>query len=301
MRMAVHLAAVLLLLLSGCGGSTADIPAAPVNSASDTSTSTADTRETCKVLEVLDGATIAVERNGQRAIVRLIQVDPEGYSTAAGASAKNELRFRCGTSGNQVMLEADPALPDADADGRLLRYVFIAKRKEMRPGRDLLNFILLEDARAPLLSLAGVKTRYGEVLYAAARQALNLLALRFTETAELTMDEITRAQGDGIELPEHKEMSEGLQMMVDGMNKMLPGFDNLTPTSATDTRKKLNLPRMVHQLTTAAGSLRARAESEVSAANAEHLHRMADRTSELALHYMDLHRALGGLAAHDSD
>lgn len=300
MKLAIHIA-VVLVLLSGCGGSSSDNQAAPANSVPESSAPPAQTRETCKVLEVVDGATLAVERNGQRAVVRLIHVDPEGYSSAAGASAGSELRFRCATSGNQVMLEADPALPDADADGRLLRYVFIAKRKDMRPGEDLLNLILIKDARAPLLSAAGVKTRYGEVLYAAARDALSLLALRFTETAQLAMDEITRAQGDGVETSEYKEMSEGLQLMAEGLNELLPEFEQLTPGSATALRKKLSLPRMVHQLTNAAGSLRQRAESEESEAKAEHLLRMADRTNELAFHYMDIHRALGGLADRDSE
>jgi len=87
------------------------------------------TRETAKVLKVVDGDTIKVLMNNKEETVRLIGIDsPEVlderkpvqcFGKEASDKAKEIL------TGKTIVLESDPTQEDKDEYGRLLRYVFL--------------------------------------------------------------------------------------------------------------------------------------------------------------------------------
>lgn len=87
------------------------------------------TRETAKVLKVIDGDTIEVNLNNKKEAVRLIGIDsPEikderkpvqCFGKEASAKAKEVL------TGKAIILKSDPTQGDRDEYGRLLRYVFL--------------------------------------------------------------------------------------------------------------------------------------------------------------------------------
>lgn len=88
-----------------------------------------NTRETAKVLRVIDGDTIEVSLNNKKETVRLIGIDApetvdprkavECFGKQSSEKAKEVL------SGKTVSLELDPTQGDRDKYQRLLRYVFL--------------------------------------------------------------------------------------------------------------------------------------------------------------------------------
>jgi len=88
------------------------------------------TKETAKILRVVDGDTIKVLINNKEETVRLIGIDsPEVldekksvqcFGKEASAKAKEVL------TGKTITLESDPTQGERDEYGRLLRYVFLA-------------------------------------------------------------------------------------------------------------------------------------------------------------------------------
>jgi micrococcal nuclease len=86
-----------------------------------------------EVVEVIDGDTVRVKKNGWEESVRLIGIDTpevaspyekeECFGPEASQNTKQLLE------GKEVKLVSDPAVPDKDKYGRLLRYVFLPDRQ----------------------------------------------------------------------------------------------------------------------------------------------------------------------------
>lgn len=88
-----------------------------------------NTKETAKVVRVVDGDTIEVSSNNKKETVRLIGIDaPETVDSREavecfGKEASNKAKEVL--TGKTVTLESDPTQGDQDKYGRLLRYVFL--------------------------------------------------------------------------------------------------------------------------------------------------------------------------------
>lgn len=83
-----------------------------------------------RVVKVIDGDTITVQKDGASETLRLVgintpeTVDPRKPVECFGQEASNKAKQLLG--GKQVRLEADPTQGERDKYGRLLRYVFLA-------------------------------------------------------------------------------------------------------------------------------------------------------------------------------
>ncbi|MGH3085014.1 MAG: thermonuclease family protein [Gaiellaceae bacterium] len=140
---------VLVLALSGCGGS------------SDEASTTSPESETGTVSRVVDGDTIRLT-DGQR--VRLVQIDsPELHLRACyGARARSELEELL-PRGRRVRLELDAKLDQVDEHGRQLAYVFA--------GSENANVEQVRRGAARLFFYRGRHGRYADQLIQAAREA----------------------------------------------------------------------------------------------------------------------------------
>jgi micrococcal nuclease len=140
---------VLVLALSGCGGS------------SDEASRTSPKSETGTVSRVADGDTIRLT-NGKR--VRLVQIDaPELHlGECYGARARSDL-IKLLPRGRRVRLELDAKLDQVDEHGRQLAYVFA--------GGTNVNVDQVRRGAARLFFYRGRRGRYADRLRQAAREA----------------------------------------------------------------------------------------------------------------------------------
>lgn len=96
---------------------------------STTSNQVTTTKETAKVIRVIDGDTIKVLINSKEETVRLIgidtpeTVDPRKPVQCFGIEASNKAKEVL--TGKTITLESDPTQGNRDKYGRLLQYVFI--------------------------------------------------------------------------------------------------------------------------------------------------------------------------------
>ena len=87
------------------------------------------TKETARVLRVIDGDTVEVSLNGKEETVRLIGIDapeiadPRKTVECFGKESSNFAKSKL--DGQTIELESDPTQGNRDKYGRLLRYVFI--------------------------------------------------------------------------------------------------------------------------------------------------------------------------------
>jgi micrococcal nuclease len=140
---------LLVLALSGCGGS------------SDEASRTSPKSETGTVSRVADGDTIRLT-NGNR--VRLVQIDaPELHlGECYGARARSDL-IKLIPRGRRVRLELDAKLDQVDEHGRQLAYVFA--------GGTNVNVEQVRRGAARLFFYRGRRGRYADRLRQAAREA----------------------------------------------------------------------------------------------------------------------------------
>ena len=111
------LAVVLAALATGCQGTS--------ETGTETATAQAPTGEQAVVEWVNDGDTLTLTSGAK---VRLVQIDaPELHSDCYGRAALTAL-VHLAPKGTRVRLVQDPALDARDVHGRLLRYVFVARR-----------------------------------------------------------------------------------------------------------------------------------------------------------------------------
>lgn len=119
-------------------------------------------RETSALVErAVDGDTLVVRQSGRRERVRVLGINsPEVQGTPeCGGEAASRSAKRWAAANQFVTLRSDPAAPDRDRYGRLLRYVEPA-RLEVAAGTDL----------------SGVQVRRGHAQVAAYGQDLENLA-----------------------------------------------------------------------------------------------------------------------------
>jgi len=96
---------------------------------SSTDNKVSATKETAKVLRVIDGDTVEAGLNNRKETIRLIgidapeTVDPREKVECFGKEASEKAREVL--DGKNVVLESDPTQGERDKYGRLLRYVFV--------------------------------------------------------------------------------------------------------------------------------------------------------------------------------
>lgn len=136
----------------------------PTATPTATSTATPPARMEAQVTGVIDAQTIEVLVGGQTLRVRYLGVDApradDGRKTVAYFGKQAIEQNRQLVEGQAVQLEKD--LSEADADGRLLRYVWVGER--------LVNYELVRWGRA-YASPAPPDVKYQELLWSAERQA----------------------------------------------------------------------------------------------------------------------------------
>lgn len=114
-----------------------------------------------QIVRAVDGDTLLVRQDGAEQRVRVLGINtPEvfGAKQCGGESASRAAK-RWAAENQIVTLRSDPAAPDRDKYGRLLRYVE-PPRMELQPGEDL----------------SGQQVRSGNALVAAYGQDLEKLA-----------------------------------------------------------------------------------------------------------------------------
>ena len=118
------LGAIVILILISIFGDPRDF--LPTESTVVTSTST------YKVLKVVDGDTITIDKNGERVSVRLIgvdtpeTVDPRRPVECFGQAATDEMLKLVGDK--SVRIEIDSSQGERDTYGRLLAYVYVGEK-----------------------------------------------------------------------------------------------------------------------------------------------------------------------------
>ena len=101
--------------------------------------------EMYRVLQVVDGDTIKIEKDGTKKTIRLIgidtpeTVDPRKPVECFGKEASNKVTELL--SGKSVRIEVDESQGDTDRYGRLLRYIFL-------PDGTNINLILIQERYA---------------------------------------------------------------------------------------------------------------------------------------------------------
>ena len=142
------MAALLVLVAAGCGGSQA------------TTTSQLTRVESGTVGRVSDGDTLRLT-DGRK--IRIVQIDaPELETDCYGEPARRAL-LRLAAPGTHVTLERDPALDATDKYGRLLRYLAV-------DGRDV-GLALVADGAAEPYFFRNDRGRHADELLAAAKRA----------------------------------------------------------------------------------------------------------------------------------
>ena len=142
------MAALLVLVAAGCGGSPA------------TTTSQLARVESGTVGRVSDGDTLRLT-DGRK--IRIVQIDaPELETDCYGEPARRAL-LRLAAPGTHVTLERDPALDATDRYGRPLRYVFV--------GGTNVNVALVRQGAASPYFFRGARGQFASVLLDAVDKA----------------------------------------------------------------------------------------------------------------------------------
>ncbi|CAB4939269.1 unannotated protein [freshwater metagenome] len=91
-----------------------------------------------QIVRAVDGDTLVVRQSGEESRVRVLGIDtPEVHGRReCGGEAASRAAKRWVQENQLVTLRSDPAAPDRDRYGRLLRYVEPPKF-ELQPGEDL--------------------------------------------------------------------------------------------------------------------------------------------------------------------
>jgi endonuclease YncB( thermonuclease family) len=156
----------LALLVAACNADTSSTPTAttaetgPTTTESEDTTAPTTTEAVLLVSRVIDGDTIDLD-SGDR--IRLVQIDAperkgECYGKKAGAVLRQLLPV-----GTEVRIVRDRKLDNIDRYGRLLRYVFKAKKN--------INLVLVQKGAASVWYFHADKGRYAAKLAAAATKA----------------------------------------------------------------------------------------------------------------------------------